>query len=101
MKGCRTIHHLTLAAVVRCLVLGIVAVGVFAALGVSPAVAKAGTGPPANPASCPKSNAIKNFSTATNVAATSADNTLTKTTTYTFISLTSENPSGGVPGLIE
>jgi hypothetical protein len=51
-------------------------------------------------ASCPASGALKNFQVASNVGAffsTDGQNV----TTYTFVSLTNENPVGGVPGLIK
>jgi hypothetical protein len=49
---------------------------------------------------CPASGALKNFQVASNVGAFfSTDGE--KVTTYTFVSLTNENPVGGVPGLIK
>jgi hypothetical protein len=49
---------------------------------------------------CPASGALKNFRVASNVGAFfSTDGQ--KVTTYTFVSLTNENPVGGVPGLIK
>jgi hypothetical protein len=50
-------------------------------------------------ASCPASGALKNFQVASNVGAFFSNNG--QITTYTFVSLTDENPVGGVPGLIK
>jgi hypothetical protein len=50
-------------------------------------------------ASCPASGALKNFQVASNVGAFFSNSGLV--TTYTFASLTDENPVGGVPGLIK
>jgi hypothetical protein len=51
-------------------------------------------------ASCPNSNALKNFQYAGNVAAIVADIGV-NSTRYSFVSLADENPVGGVPGLIK
>ncbi len=50
-----------------------------------------------NSSGCPTS--LKNILTANNVAASFSNSGLV--TTYTFISLTNENPVGGVPGLVK
>ncbi|MGE5695761.1 MAG: hypothetical protein ACM4D3_11175 [Candidatus Sericytochromatia bacterium] len=80
------------------LALGVVSIVVLAAL--FAIVGPGGSGPAsAAPSGCPNLNAIGNFKTATNVAASFS--TSGNTTTYTFVSLTNENPTGGVPGLID
>ncbi len=48
---------------------------------------------------CPASKALGNVQTASNVAASFTPSG--STTTYTFSSLTDENPAGGVPGLMK
>ncbi len=87
MKAHRKIHRLVLA---------VVAVGVFATIAASSALAK----PPSEGGSsgaCPSSTA--NFKEADNVGASKEDVGLT--TTYTFESFKDEEPVGGVPGLIK
>lgn len=48
---------------------------------------------------CPSSNSLKNYLAASNVGASFTNNGTN--TTYQFLSLTNENPVGGVPGLIK
>jgi hypothetical protein len=57
-----------------------------------PAVAAAGNG-------CPSNKVVGSLPTATNVGASFTNNGTTST--YTFSSLTNENPTGGVPGLVK
>lgn len=57
-----------------------------------PAAAATGSG-------CPASKTVGTLPTASNVAASFSNSS--RTTTYTFSSLTNENPVGGVPGLIK
>jgi hypothetical protein len=57
-----------------------------------PAAAAAGSG-------CPGNKVLGSIPTASNVAAAFSNGG--NTTTYTFVSLTNENPVGGVPGLIK
>jgi hypothetical protein len=64
----------------------------------------AGTAGPAAAATsngCPASKTVGTLPTASNVAAGFSNDTTTKTTSYTFSSLTNEKPVGGVPGLIK
>jgi hypothetical protein len=60
-----------------------------------------GARPASAQGTCPASGALKNFQIASNVAAFFSTNAQTHITTYTFVSLTNENPVGGVPGLIK
>lgn len=62
-------------------------------------LATAGSASAAGVGPCPSSNALGNFKTATNVAA-SFENSGTSTS-YTFSSLVDENPVSGVPGLVK
>src|SRR6476661_6034740 len=57
-----------------------------------PAAAATGSG-------CPGNKVLGSIPTASNVAAAFSNGG--NTTTYTFVSLTNENPVGGVPGLIK
>jgi hypothetical protein len=64
------------------------------AVAAGPASAATGSG-------CPPKKTLGSLATASNVAAGFSNDSNTQTTTYTFSSLTNENPVGGVPGLMK
>jgi hypothetical protein len=80
----------------------VLAISLAAVTATSTLVAIAGAAGPAAAATsngCPASKTVQGLPTASNVAA--AFSVSGKTATYTFSSLTNENPVGGVPGLIK
>jgi hypothetical protein len=82
----------------------VLAVSLAAVTATTTLFAIAGTAGPAAAAAssgCPASKTVGTLPTASNVAAGFSNDTTTKTTTYTFSSLTNEHPVGGVPGLIK